>query len=155
MTAMKNNKLCPRKCGDCKFALVVEDETLEPFLCCPRTVVSKNDMPQNDDIERRAMLNIYQWMTPYKTLCYCPSAECAYQRVRGSGTLSETHPDVFVEMMTDLYEALSLDFLTTLISDRECRIEKGEEYARDRLWLKIHKAIYRRRTGHDFSEATN
>ncbi|MCH5157460.1 MAG: hypothetical protein J1G02_06275 [Clostridiales bacterium] len=140
---MNNCKKCKQNCGTCKFALVVESFDEHSYMECP-TIFS--NMEIDGELERQALLGIYQWCTPMVTLCYLPEGmEC--DEVRFDKTLlSKTHPQIFIEQMTDLYEGIPLEMIEQFVTDE---LEKAKTIGlndTEQLWHKIHSAIYERKT---------
>lgn len=141
---MKNCKKCKHNCGNCKYALVVENDE-QPYLERP-------EMYDERDVEgeRQAVLGIYQWQTPLVTMCYLPEEKkCNYEVQTDKTLLSETHPQIFIEQMTDLYECIPIEKIKQLV---ENELEKANTVGlddREQLWHKIHLAICERKTAHD------
>lgn len=139
---MKNCKECKMNCGSCKYALVVENFDEQPYLERP-TVYDSDD----EEMDRQARLGIYTWHTPTKTLCYLPDdMECNYFTMIDKTLLSETHPQIFIEQMVDLYENDTIEFLEKGIAER--RANGGAmPYDTNPYWLTIYEKIYERKTG--------
>ena len=148
---MNKRKLCTHNCPNCKFALVVENFDDEPFLSRPLSYDS-----HDEERERRTLLKIFNWVTPMKTLCYLPEElTCSYEIRTDATSLCETHPQIWVEQMTDLYECTPLGFLERSIDSISQKQEGAELDRREELWRQVHLAIYKRKTGHDYGTIEN
>lgn len=143
---MLNQKRCTQNCPKCKFALVVESDKKSMLLSPDNFVVG------NEEAERLAMLQIFQWQTPIIILCYLPEdISCSYLVRTDKNLLSKTHPEVFIDQMVDLYENIPLDFLEKQITERQL-LDVHPSHDRHPYWLPIYKKIYERKTGHAYIE---
>ena len=143
---MKNTKKCTHNCPNCKFALTVENFGEQPYWERPTVFSNRYG---DGETERQAMLGVYQCHTPTVTLCYLPEdMECNYEIRADKTLLSETHPQTFIEQMTDLYEGISLAEIRQIVFDEREKASTVGLDDREQLWHKIHLAIYERKTGH-------